>query len=225
MTHANRSIYLVRHGQSEANAGQPTGDPAAIALTATGRDQAQQLALDWAIQPAQVLSSPYQRAQDTALPFCSRHAMTPEIAPGLHEFVTLAPQRVNGLSNFERKPFIDAYWAEADPTRVDGPGAESLQAFSARTDAFALQLPTLPDRTVVFGHGMWFAMLIWRLMRFPVDSRAAMKAFRSFQLGLPMPNCGVYALTGSGATWSVQFCPQASGFVSAHPATQAYTIQ
>ena len=225
MTPSNRSIFLVRHGQSEANAGQPTGDPAAIALTATGREQAKQLALDWSIQPAQVLTSPYQRAQDTALPFCDCHGMTASTVPGLHEFVTLAPQRVNGLSNFERKPFIDAYWAEADPTRVDGPDAESLQAFSARTDAFAQQLSSLADQTVVFGHGMWFAMLIWRLMRFPVDSSAAMKAFRNFQLGLPMPNCAVYALTGSGSTWAVQFCPQASGFASAHPATQAYAIQ
>ncbi|MBK9617194.1 MAG: hypothetical protein IPO35_17455 [Uliginosibacterium sp.] len=64
----------------------------------------------------------------------------------------------------------------------------------------------LPDATVIFGHGMWLAFLVWRLLGFGeyCDS-TGMWAFRGFQLALPMPNCAVFVLkqTRSGA-WAVR---------------------
>lgn len=51
-----------------------------------------------------------------------------------------------------------------------------------------------PDQTVVFGHGMWLGMLVWKLLGFKSADSLAMRAFRGFQIGLPLPNCVVYLL-------------------------------
>ena len=200
-----KTITLVRHGESEANAGLPSGDPALIPLTATGITQAAHWArsMDW--QPAQVFSSHYQRAQHTAAPCAARWRLPIETIENLHEFVTLPPDEVAGTTNLARKPFIDAYWARAEPAHCTGPGAESFLAFAGRVDQVRARLEALPDRSVVFGHGMWLAMLVWRCMGFPVDSTRAMQAFRAFQLGLPMPNCCSYALHGDDGHWAIRF--------------------
>jgi hypothetical protein len=52
---------------------------------------------------------------------------------------------------------------------------------------------------------MWFAMLLWRIMAFPVGDHLAMRSFRAFQLGLPMPNCAVYELHGAANAWRIRF--------------------
>jgi hypothetical protein len=60
---------------------------------------------------------------------------------------------------------------------------------------------------VIFGHGLWFALLIWRQLGFTQVDTATMRAFRQFQLALPMPNCAVYHLHASLVTaprWQVQ---------------------
>ena len=119
---------------------------------------------------------------------------------------------------------IDAYWAASDPTRRMGKDAEQFLEFVARVDGFAGEMRDLPDQTVLFGHGMWFAMLIWRTMGFPVDTPLAMKAFRAFQIGLPMPNCCVYELLGDGDTWAVRFNAAASASIPS-VSEQVYTIQ
>jgi broad specificity phosphatase PhoE len=200
-----RTITLVRHGESEANAGLASSDPALIPLTARGIAQAEHWAraTDW--QPARLFSSPYLRAQHTAAPCAARWQMPVETIALLHEFVTLPPDEVAGTTNLQRKPLIDAYWERADPALCTGPGAESFLDLARRVDAVRAQLETLPDRSVVFGHGMWMAMLVWRCMGFPVESLRAMQAFRAFQLGLPMPNCCSYALHGDEGHWAIRF--------------------
>ena len=64
---------------------------------------------------------------------------------------------------------------------------------------------TLPDQTVIFGHGIWFGLLVWRLMGFDVTDSTAMKTFRRFQSGLPLCNGATYKLQSkAGYTWSIQ---------------------
>jgi hypothetical protein len=54
---------------------------------------------------------------------------------------------------------------------------------------------SVPDRSVLFGHGICFALLFWKLGGGDaiVTSRG-MATFRRFQLDLPVPNCAVFAL-------------------------------
>ncbi len=105
----------------------------------------------------------------------------------------------------QRRPLADAYWAAADPQLHSGPKAETFAEFSARVDAFGVELARLPDRSVLVGHGIWFGLLFWKLMGFTADDSAGMRAFRRFQAGLPMPNCAVYELDGPhGGRWSLR---------------------
>lgn len=219
-----KSITLVRHGESEANAGLASGDPALIPLTARGIAQAEHWAraMDW--QPSQVFSSAYTRARDTAAPCAARWQLPIDTIDQLHECVTLPPAEVAGTTNLARKPLIDAYWARAEPAQCTGPGAESFLAFAGRVDQVRARLEALPDRSVVFGHGMWLAMLVWRCMGFPVESTRAMQAFRAFQLGLPMPNCCSYALHGSDGHWAIRFAA-ALPLALPTPGEQAVQIQ
>lgn len=202
----NTTLYLVRHGQSAANAGEVTHDPASIPLTETGREQARKLAAGLGVQPTAVIVSHYQRAIDTAQPFCQRWGIAAVEHPLLHEFVTLSPAQVNGTTVAARKPLVEAYWEAADPQCRHGDDAESFIGFAARVSAFRETLDTLADGTAIFGHGMWFAMLIWQLQGFGWRDGLSMRAFRRYQLGLPMPNCAVYALRSQrSGVWSVHF--------------------
>lgn len=199
-------IYIVRHGQSAANAGEVTHDPAQIPLTSMGRQQAVDLSTLLDIRPSAIITSHYKRAKDTALPFSQRWEVEPSELPLLHEFVTLSPGVVNGTSVDFRKPMVDAYWEAADPVVQHGSDSESFTQFSGRVSEFRDRLDTLQHETVIFGHGMWFAMLIWQLQGFGWQDGLSMATFRRYQLALPMPNCGVYVLRSQGqGVWAVSF--------------------
>ncbi len=191
-----KKIYFVRHGQSLANAGGITMEHHAIPLTNIGLRQATMLASLLTDSPSEILVSPFIRAIDTAAPYSERVALKPFIIQGLREFETIDPALLLGMSGEQRRPIADAYWAEGDVAKRMGDRAETFSEFAHRIAAFkTLVLPTIPDKAVVFGHGMWIAMLFWQLMEFPYDDRFAMKAFRRFQMGFPMPNCAVYCFT------------------------------
>ena len=68
---------------------------------------------------------------------------------------------------------------------------------AARVAEFTAELPDLPGESVIFGHGIWFGMLCWKLRELGADDSHDMKAFRRFQAAMRMPNCAVYTLTGS----------------------------
>ena len=75
-----------------------------------------------------------------------------------------------------------------------GPQGETFDEFEQRVAAFLQQLDGIPDRAVLFTHGIWISMLVWKLLGFAAQDGPGMRAFRQFQLGLPMPNCAVYRL-------------------------------
>lgn len=189
-----KTITFIRHGQSVANAGGVTMEHGAIPLSELGNAQARALAAMLERSPSQILASSYVRAQETARPFCEKVSMGMQLHPLLHEFSTFDPALLEGMNGAQRQPLVEAYWQEADPARRMGEGAETFAEFDRRVGAFLPQLQDLPDGTVLFGHGMWMALLIWKLLGFRSSDSLGMKAFRRFQLGLPIPNCAVYHL-------------------------------
>lgn len=199
-------IYCVRHGESVSNAGGLTMEHSAIPLSPLGLAQAAALPSALDVRPSRVLVSGYLRAVETAGPFCARHGMTAEIHPLLHEFSALDANDLLGMRGHERRPLAEAYWQRCDPELRSGSGAETFLEFDARVEAFAAELPSLPDRTVLFGHGIWFALLVWKLGGGGATSTSrGMASFRQFQRALPMPNCAVYALERQpGGQWSAK---------------------
>ncbi len=201
------SVYFIRHGQSSANAGGRSVESKEVPLTAKGRHQARLLAENFDLVPELVLVPKLRRAQETAAPYCARHNLTPRLEPLLNEFETLSYELIDGLDGDQRRPLVQAYWQEAVPDGLTGPLAESFLDFAGRVEAFRTRvLPQLPPGAVCFGHGMWFGLLVWQIMGFACDNSLAMKAFRRFQLGFPLPNAMVYELSGpDGLNWNIRF--------------------
>ncbi|CAM5792446.1 histidine phosphatase family protein [Ottowia pentelensis] len=191
-----RTLMLVRHGQSLANAGGVTMEHHAIPLTELGRRQTELLAECLPAKPAMICSSPFLRARQSAEPYCVRTGLADQVIDQLHEFDTIDPELFQGMTGGERRPIMDAYWAEGDPDKRMGPRAETFREFAQRVECFRTgAMLSLPDGAVLFGHGMWIGMLTWQLMGFSAGDSLGMKAFRRFQQGLPMPNAAVYRFT------------------------------
>ncbi len=198
-------IYFVRHGQSTANAGGVTMAHAEIPLSDLGRRQAALVATLLDVEPTLILSSTYVRALDTARPFSDKTGCPITPHPLLHEFSALDAGLIEGMVTAQRRPMADAFWNAADPDLRHGPGSETFLEFEARVAAFRGELEHLPDNTVLFGHGIWFGLLSWKLLGFRADDAVGMREFRRFQSGLPMPNCTVYALEpGAPGKWCLQ---------------------
>lgn len=73
-------LFLVRHGESEANAAGTFEGYADAALTALGRRQAEQIAqraASWRVQNARLITSPMQRARHTADAIATALSLTP----------------------------------------------------------------------------------------------------------------------------------------------------
>jgi alpha-ribazole phosphatase len=165
----------------------------AIPLSDLGRQQAALIATTLDVKPTLLLSSTYLRAIETARPFSERTGCPITPRPLLHEFSALDVALLEGMT-VERRPVADAFWAKADPDPRHGPGSETFREFGARVAGFAGNLPHLPQDTVFFGHGIWFALLCWKLWGFNADDATVMRECRRFQRALPMPNCPVYGL-------------------------------
>jgi broad specificity phosphatase PhoE len=200
------TLFLIRHGQSQANAGGDTLENSVVPLTALGERQARILAGLLPPAPAAVWSSPFKRSLDTAAPYCARLGVALQIQEELREFETLDTRQMRGSSCETREAVLARYWQEADPDRRTGPDGETFREFYERVNRVRQRwLAAQPDGTVIFGHGMWMALLFWQLWGFRQIDHLAMVHFRRFQLGFPTPNTVVYGITQVGsAKWHIQ---------------------
>ena len=190
-----KTIYFIRHGESIANAGGMTMPNAQIPLTEKGHGQAKLLAENWEVDTPLILCSEFLRAQQTAGYLADKLQLSIETEPLLNEFNTLCHSIITGLTGEQRKPIIDKYWLDANTQIAMGESAESFFQFGGRVQEFHnYYLHDIPDKTVIFGHGMWFAMMSWIILGFHSYTPTAMQAFRRYQIGLPMPNCFSYQI-------------------------------
>lgn len=193
-------IRLIRHGESAANAGQPSSDPATIPLTGRGRQQAQAIADALTSPPAAIVCSPFLRARQTAMPSAARFGLEPEIWP-IQEFTYLSPASCIGTTAAQRRARVEAYWHDADPDAIDGPGAESFAQFFSRIRTALEKLRTFEAQgeVLVFGHGQFMQAMRWLIEHGRQSSwEAAMAAFRNRGQLLPIGNCDGFILARSG---------------------------
>ena len=194
MSHS--TVYLIRHGQSQANVGGITLENHVVPLTELGELQARTLAALLPATTAAIWSSPFKRALDTAAPYCARVGQSPAIHDDLREFETVDTLQLRGTPSAEREAVVARYWLESDPDRRSGPAAETFREFHERVARVRTQfLPSLADGTLIFGHGMWMALLFWQIWGFDQVDHVGMTLFRRFQLGFPTPNTAVYGVT------------------------------
>lgn len=190
-----KTLTFIRHAESVANAGGVTMPNELIPLSLGGQAHAQQLANALDLIPSQILTSSFLRTQETAKPFCQRWSISADVHGLLDEFCILDPALIEGMDLAARRPITEAYWNEADPDKRMGSNAETFREFADRVMRFEGEMGALPDGALIFTHGMWMAFLVWRLLGFGARiDEVEMRAFRHFQLALPMLNCAVYVL-------------------------------
>src|SRR5258708_7093166 len=117
--------WLIRHGESESNAGLPSAGPASSPLTSLGREQAAQVVRALAEPPALIVTSPYVRARQTAQPTIGAFPRSACQEWPVQEFTYLGDLRWRSMTASEREPYASAYWDRADPQH-SSEGAESF---------------------------------------------------------------------------------------------------
>jgi len=192
-------VFLIRHGESESNAGLASAGPGSAPLTAAGHQQAEQVARVIPDVPALIVTSPYLRARQTAEPTMSRFPATGCQQWPVHEFTYIGDLRGRATTAREREPYARAYWDRADP-RAASPGAESFTGLLGRTTDFLSRLSTQESGpVVVFTHGLFMRAVAWSLLTgITTPDEGQMRSFRGFANRYLIPNAGVVELRHAG---------------------------
>lgn len=187
-----KHVRLIRHGESAANAGKASLDHASIPLTPKGVEQARLVAGSFVQAPDLIVASPFSRAQATAMQTVAAFpSVSFEIWP-IHEFTYLEPTRCTNTTVAQRREWVAAYWAEADPGFTDGEVAESFQDFIARVQSPLERLAEHPAQDIVaFSHGQVINAVAWLIERKPLGiDGGAMVDWRDYEIANHVPNCG-----------------------------------
>jgi 2,3-bisphosphoglycerate-dependent phosphoglycerate mutase len=178
-------VFLIRHGQSVANAGGRTSDHDTNPLTELGRTQASDFAGRVPCTPTLIVVSPFLRTQQTAAPLRQRFPEVPVEEWPIQEFTFLDPTNHKDTTEEDRQPQVTSYWQRQDPAFIGGPGAESFAQFLDRAREAAHRIVTRNPAggcIVIFTHG-YFMQAFRLVMRFPNATNAELMAnFLRFHL-------------------------------------------
>jgi probable phosphoglycerate mutase len=186
-----KQITLIRHAESQANAGGVTITPESIELTERGMQQAKAFADALDVAPALIVVSPFLRARQTAQPVIDKYPEA-KIEPWpIQEFTYLSPVRCCNTTLKQRVPWAAEYWNKGDPHYCDGDGAESFSEFLGRVQDFSTQLSRRTERPIlVFGHQMFMTACLWLRDRSAADAVEGIREFRTYLLENVIPNVG-----------------------------------
>ena len=192
-------VFLIRHGESESNAGLPSADPASAPLTPDGHRQARQIARVLPGAPALIVTSSYLRARQTAQPTMTRFPAAAGQEWPVHEFTYLGGLHGRTTTPRERAPYARAYWDRADPHHASH-GAESFTGLLGRTAGFLDRLTAQSSGpVVVFTHGLFMRAVAWSLLTgSTTPDHDQMRSFRRFANRYLIPNAGVIELRQAG---------------------------
>jgi probable phosphoglycerate mutase len=188
------TVFLIRHGESQANAGLPTVGPQNVALTLQGHEQAKCITDFLRSYPSLdlIVTSPYLRTKQTAEPTISMSLFRSVLQKEwkVQEFTYLSSMHQQQSTTKERRPLVDAYWERCQPLFVNGPGSESFAQFIDRVQAFMMRLQnTTYDTIAVFSHEQFINAVLWLIDHGSVKKPAhEMQEFRHFLNRNPLPN-------------------------------------
>ncbi len=199
-------VTIFRHGQSTANAGEASENPATIPLTALGCEQAVCIAESIRRSPTLIVTSPFIRTKATALPLHERFPEVPSEEWPVQEFTYLPSEPLRGTTRTDRAEFATAFWNRGDPTHREGEGTESLNDLFGRVRDMFDRLNKLdPDADVtLFGHGMFMRAVLWGILtNVWTMTPELMQSFRSFCFALTFPNGVAMPLFSGDGCWKV----------------------
>lgn len=196
-----KKFYLIRHAQSESNAGHAVRPNQDIALTPLGHQQAQELC-EWLsshVSADGVFVSSYVRTHQSAKPYLDKTGLVPVVLEDLREFNYLDYEHIKDLTFAQIAQMADKFWANADKDFTDSPNTDSFANLVARVKAVRNVFDRLPDGTyVVFTHGMWLGMLMWQLLHGYHGGQCPrvfnLRHFREFEPTVRPKNCEVFLM-------------------------------
>jgi len=185
-----KKIYLVRHGQTDANASNILQDGTAT-LSEKGFQQAAALTERLKHLPFDhLLVSDYERTRQTVSPLLPYISVVPMYTPLVRE--TKRPSQFAGLSN-ELQAFLD-YCDESD-IHISDPDwrfedEENFHDVVARVKNFFAHIDTLEGDTVVVTHGRFIIYVILSVIsNFKLDEEMWVKCrhgFETYNTGISM---------------------------------------
>lgn len=189
------TVLLIRHGESESNVGWPSTKPTELVpLTALGQRQSEAVAI--AVPPPDlIVTSPYLRSQQTALPTRQRFPDCPQVEWPVQEFdyVVLPPQISDRTEILQ---LCRAYWQRRDPFYRDGAEAESFAGLMQRVAHLFQQVRQLEGKTVlVFSHSGFIRAVLWAGLMPQVEvTPKGMEQYRNFIQSVRVPNGAIVTL-------------------------------
>ena len=190
-----KEIWLIRHAESEANAGLRTSVPAEVAVTERGMAQAEIVANLFSETPSLVVISPYLRTLQTAKPLLTKFPDAPVQTWAMQEFTYLSLAQTRNSTLADRKPLVDAFWARSNPAYCDGESAESFASFWQRAkNAIDKIVAEAPDKTVVFCHAQFARAMLWQMLVEQTVTAEIMQAFYFFMRAVNIPNTAIIKL-------------------------------
>ena len=193
------SVTFIRHAQSETNIGGVSKPNALITLSPYGETQAEDLATHIQEKPSHVFVSEYIRTHQTAAPTLQKFNLQATILPCLNEFNAFSYDTVKGMTGQQRLPLTRRYWRECDPDKTHGEGSQSFNAFCRQVMQFItlFEEGSVPDGSLVFGHGMWFSVFLWlreNKIKSAVNKQQMAEFFKFLRLSHP-ENCEMIILS------------------------------
>ena len=202
------TVFLVRHGESQSNAGLATSDPVKVALTSLGHQQAKQVAafLKEHTPLNLIVTSPYLRTKQTVSSTRQLFPTTQVEEWEVQEFTYLSSIHQEQTTTEDRKPLVEIYWAMCEPSFMDGsyphfilsPYSESFKVFIGRVQAFIRRLKGVDNRCqniAVFSHEQFIAAVLWCIKHGSTEITSdTMHAFRHFFNQNRLPNGGIVEL-------------------------------
>ncbi len=187
-----KTVYLVRHGESEANVAPVFQEPTSP-LNLDGQKQASRIAERAKNIPFDVLiSSPFTRARMTAEEIAKATGKQPEFSELFVE--RIKPSSING------KPYSDehanAVWREWDQS-LSTPGlrvedGENYEDLVARADRALSYLHERAEETaLVVTHGYFLRAIIARVL---LKDALTPLAFKNLQMSARIQNTGITVL-------------------------------
>lgn len=204
-------FFLIRHGESLANAGLATIVPKDVELTSQGYVQAQKIAVFLKEYTALnlIVTSSYLRTKQTAGPTRDEFRFVPHEEWRVEEFTYLLPGYLGYSSVDDRRPLVDAYWEQCQPSFTDSrgsksfaplfsTGSESFDAFISRVQGFIRLLKETAygcENIAVFSHEQFINAVLWSIIRKPATINAdAMRDFRDYFNNNRIPNGAIVEL-------------------------------
>jgi broad specificity phosphatase PhoE len=200
------TIWMIRHAQSQSNAGQATIGPSTNGLSDLGLLQSKQVAEVISQVPDRIVVSPYWRTHLTAQPLLDKFPQVkPEVWP-VQEFSYLSLSPDHPTTPAHRQPLSQAFWNRSDPDYVDGERAESFQQLMQRVQDTLDRIDRHQGFGVVFSHGLFMKALLWTAMAQPgAIDKLAMQRFCGFWRSFRIPNASILRISvaeNQQLTWS-----------------------